>query len=124
MIEGELFKNISYMKKPELEKAISKYFKAEEYKGKTIYVPKLKKKINKKLSDLKDRFHAIAPKGGIKTKAKKEEEKKEEKKEEPPKRKRMIIKNKKPKEKLESKKSNAADPAVKAKIDKLRKKGR
>ena len=55
----------------------------------------------------------------MKTKAKKEAEKKEE----PPKKRKILIK-KKPVDKYESKKSNAADPAVKAKIDKLRKKGR
>jgi hypothetical protein len=121
MIEGELFKNISYMKKPELEKNFNKYFKAEDYKGKTIYMPQWKGKINLPGNVTREKFHAIAPKGGMRmrTKAKKEAEKKEE----PPKKRKILIK-KKPVEKYESKKSNAADPAVKAKIDKLRKKGR
>ena len=77
MIEGELFKNISYMKKPELEKNFNKYFKAEDYKGKTIYMPQWKGKINLPRTVTREKFHAIAPKGGMKTKAKKKVEKKE-----------------------------------------------
>ena len=98
MIEGELFKNISYMKKPELEKNFNKYFKAEEYKGKTIYMPQWKGKINLPRTVTREKFHAIAPKGGMKTKAKKKVEKKEmatqtqtEEKKKPKKKKEFII---------------------------------
>ena len=61
MIEGSLFKNISYMKKPELEKNFNKYFKAEEFKGKTIYYPQFKGKLNLLPPLIREKFHKIAP---------------------------------------------------------------
>ena len=61
MLESKLFKNISYMKKPELEKNFNKYFKAEEYKGKTIYYPQWKGKLNLLSAVIRKKFHEIAP---------------------------------------------------------------
>ncbi len=77
MVEKQLFKKISYMKKPELVANMKKYFTETQHKGETIYVPKLDEKI--KLSELKEKFYQIAPKEN--RNKKKEAPKKVEKKE-------------------------------------------